>query len=430
MIITEAVVFFTAVAQVYGATIKKSSGLVAQFSPSFPSLPEPTNVVTTYQAGPYATPKKLSRATLKGFPEPWEAPDTSSAEVQAVYKKLDFTKIPKAPVRKQNPDGTWVSTSDGESDPFCWWSSTNCVKPKASYLPPDIYTCPKKGDWGLTYDDGPYNLGKDDKVANKYAEPYLLNYLAENNLHATLFYIGSNVATFPDAARLGLKNGHQLCVHTWSHRVLTTLTDVEIVAELYWTLKAIKAATGVTSKCFRPPQGDVDDRVRAIAYQMGMRTVLWDEDTQDWNLLYNKEGSLSRKEANGYFETWIKNYKTGKDKSGHIVLEHELNPETVELSISWLPKLKQTFNVVPALSCNGITHPYWEESFEYPLFDSSDNGNSTAKNKTSATSSAAPSPTSSSAISSSTSTKQSKSITTASRTKSVASSTSSIEKIA
>ncbi|KAI8642567.1 hypothetical protein BD408DRAFT_387163 [Parasitella parasitica] len=381
MIITKTAVLFAAVAQVYSATIKESSGLAPQFSPSFPSMPEPTGVVKSYQSGPYDTAKKLSTAALKGFPEPWGAPDTSSPEVQAVYKQLDLTKIPKAPVRKQNPDGSWVSNSDGDSDPYCWWSSTQCVKPKASYLPPDIYKCPKKGDWGLTYDDGPYNLGS-DKTANKYAEPYLLNYLAENNLHATLFYIGSNVAKFPDAARLGLKNGHQLCVHTWSHRVLTTLTNVEIVAELYWTLKAIKAATGVTSRCFRPPQGDVDDRVRAIAHQMGMKTVLWDEDTEDWNIRYKNEGSLSVENVNGYFKTWIKNYKTGKDKSGHIVLEHELNPNTIKMSISWLPKLRQTFNVVPALSCNGITQPYWEESFKYPLFDSSDKGTIAPKNKT------------------------------------------------
>lgn len=60
---------------------------------------------------------------------------------------------------------------------------------------------------------------------------------------------------------------------------MTTQTNAQIVAELYWALKAIKEATGITSKCWRPPQGDVDDRVRAIAHQMGLRTVLWDLDT-------------------------------------------------------------------------------------------------------------------------------------------------------
>lgn len=60
---------------------------------------------------------------------------------------------------------------------------------------------------------------------------------------------------------------------------MTTKSNVDVVAEFYWTLRAIKEATGVTPKCWRPPYGDVDDRVRAIAWQMGMRTIIWDEDT-------------------------------------------------------------------------------------------------------------------------------------------------------
>lgn len=44
-------------------------------------------------------------------------------------------------------------------------------------------------------------------------------------------------------------------------------------------------ATGITTKCWRPPYGDVDDRVRAIAWQMGMQTILWDQDTNDWDMV-------------------------------------------------------------------------------------------------------------------------------------------------
>lgn len=70
---------------------------------------------------------------------------------------------------------------------------------------------------------------------------------------------------------------------------MTTLTNEEVVAQLYWTQKAIKETMGITPKCWRPPYGDVDDRVRAIAWQMGMRTFLWDQDSNDWNLV----GSMS-----------------------------------------------------------------------------------------------------------------------------------------
>lgn len=177
-------------AQVYAATSTKNSYL-PQVSPSFPNMKPPTGAVTSYNPGPYDTSSSLSTETLKGYPEPWSSPDTNHPEVQAAYKKIDWSKVPKAPVRKQKSNGEWVSDSDGPNDPYCWWSSTNCVSPKVSYLPPDVYECPKKGDWGLNYDDGPFNkVDADDENAsreNPYAEPALYNFLAKNDLHASLF---------------------------------------------------------------------------------------------------------------------------------------------------------------------------------------------------------------------------------------------------
>lgn len=61
-----------------------------------------------------------------------------------------------------------------------------------------------------------------------------------NNQKANLFYIGSNVANYPAAAKRGFNDGHYICVHTWSHPAMTTQTNEQTVAELYWTLKAIK----------------------------------------------------------------------------------------------------------------------------------------------------------------------------------------------
>jgi peptidoglycan/xylan/chitin deacetylase (PgdA/CDA1 family) len=73
--------------------------------------------------------------------------------------------------------------------------------------------------------------------------------------------------------------GHQLSVHTWSHPYLTKLTNEEIVAELGWTKQVIKDVVGVTPNTFRPPYGDIDDRVRAIAAQMGLTPVIWSSVT-------------------------------------------------------------------------------------------------------------------------------------------------------
>lgn len=86
--------------------------------------------------------------------------------------------------------------------------------------------------------------------------------------------------------------GHEISVHTWSHRHLTSLTNAEIVAELGWTRKAIKTVLGVTPTTMRPPYGDIgtltfaymcilflsfiiDDRVRAISLAMGLVPIIW-----------------------------------------------------------------------------------------------------------------------------------------------------------
>ncbi|KAI8336731.1 hypothetical protein BC941DRAFT_427947 [Chlamydoabsidia padenii] len=380
-----------------------SSGILPQQSPTWlPKFSAPTGVSQGYPTGPIDTNSTLDKASLntKDYPEPWEPATTKHPEIQAVMKALDWSKVPKAPVAKANKDGNVVfGNYDEDKDPYCWWSDTNCVEPKVDYLPKDVVYCPNAGDWGLNYDDGPYNPSEDDKELNAYAEPVLYNFLAQNNNQkATLFYIGSNVVSYPAAAKRALNDGHVLCVHTWSHPAMTSQSNIQVVAELYWTLRAIKEATGVTPKCWRPPFGDVDDRVRAIAWQMGMTTMIWDEDSNDWNMPGDGGGDLPWDTVNGYFEDWVNARKNGTDNQhGHIVLEHELNNATVKMTQKWLPTLQQTFNVKSIHDCMGITQPYWEQNWVYPANAS---GNSTTNNNTTTSaSSSIAAPSSSSSVS-------------------------------
>ncbi|KAI7907944.1 uncharacterized protein BX663DRAFT_445982 [Cokeromyces recurvatus] len=310
-----------------------------------------------------------------GYPSSWKMPPTTSAEVQAVIRAIDWSKVPNSPVRKAKSNGDLDMSGYDSSDPDCWWSATGCVQSKNPLIPPDVSACPQVGDWGLTYDDGPLT----ESDGGIWAEPHLYDFLASQNQKAGLFYIGSNVIAAPAAAQRALASGHTLCVHTWSHPAMTSLSNGSVVAELYWTMKAIKEITGVTTKCWRPPYGDVDDRVRAIAWQMGLQTILWDEDTDDWNMPGEGGGKLPPSTVDGYFENWITDRKNGKDnKTGHIVLQHELNNSTVLMAEKWLPRIKQVFNVVPWNQCFNISHPYWETNFVYPI-NEQNSYNSTAE---------------------------------------------------
>lgn len=89
--------------------------------------------------------------------------------------------------------------------------------------------------------------------------------------------------THPITAKRAVDDGHHIAIHTWSHTPLTSLNNEAVVAELYFTQKIIQDVTGVTPLMWRPPTGDVDDRVRAIAREMGLQpTDLWAADTLDW----------------------------------------------------------------------------------------------------------------------------------------------------
>lgn len=55
---------------------------------------------------------------------------------------------------------------------------------------------------------------------------------------------------------------------------MTSLTNEQAFAELYFSKKAIKEVLGITVRCWRPPYGDTDDRIRAIAAALDMRTIM------------------------------------------------------------------------------------------------------------------------------------------------------------
>lgn len=143
---------------------------------------------------------------------------------------------------------------------------------------------------------------------------------------------------------------------------MTTLKNPEIVAQLYWSMRAIKEAAGVTTRCWRPPYGDIDDRVRAIAHQMGLSTILWNSDSFDWGLpsvANDFAGTYDVSTIDSYFDEWISS--SGSSTEGRIVLEHETSNVTILTSERWLPKLKQAYNVKKVHDCAPqLPSPYWE----------------------------------------------------------------------
>jgi LCP family protein required for cell wall assembly len=133
----------------------------------------------------------------------------------------------------------------------------------------------------FTFDDGP------DPVWT----PRILDTLAQYGVKATFFVVGARVNEHPELVRRIVAEGHELGLHSFSHRNLVDLPTWEQATEIEMTRVAVANATGLDIRLFRPPflgtSADVDPRARDLidlAAARGYTTVLGDLDTKDWLL--------------------------------------------------------------------------------------------------------------------------------------------------
>jgi len=274
------------------------------------------------------------------YPPLDRTPPTDSPEVQQWKQEVIDTGIVIPNLTVTNPGGCGNNTAIWNDPARCWWTCTGCV---AAF---DVTTCPTPLTWGLTYDDGP-----------AFHTPELLTYLGANDLKSTFFVVGSRCAEFPATLQFEYISGHQIAVHTWSHPYMTTLTDDEIIAELGWTKKIIKDVLGLTPNYWRPPYGDIDNRVRAISIAMGLQPIMWTRlspvATFDTGDFYITSGGTTAPQVIQNWEYIMANVSTLS--TGFIVLEHDLFEQTVQIATGYiLPDALATvpkFNITPVVSC-------------------------------------------------------------------------------
>ncbi|KAI8096696.1 uncharacterized protein BX664DRAFT_291731 [Halteromyces radiatus] len=241
---------------------------------------------------------------------------------------LKNATITNAPVYKVSPgQGPQPQT---QGDPYCDWTFTGCFGKE------DLYQCPK-GQWAPTYDDGPSEFS-----AKLYDE------LDKTNTKATFFMVGGQVHKFPELVQRAYKSGHEIAMHTWSHSYMTSLTNEQIVAELKWNEQVIKEVTGVSPRFFRPPYGDIDNRVRDVAKALGFSAVIWTHDTNDWALTENPNFKASW--IDGNVTKWAS--EAASSPNGGVSLEHDLYNVTVDAAVRVLPTFLKTWKVTTVGACN------------------------------------------------------------------------------
>ncbi|KAI9209611.1 uncharacterized protein BJ171DRAFT_484536 [Polychytrium aggregatum] len=219
----------------------------------------------------------------------------------------------------------------------------------------DITACGNSKTWSLTYDDGP----------SEYT-PGLLDQLDTVGVKTTFFVIGCNVANNPSILRRAYQAGHQIGIHTWTHPSLPKLTSEQIVAEIMWTAKIIRDITGQTPTYMRPPYGDIDARVRGLLHKMGLKVVIWNRDTDDWELqtfnpnAQNSSQVVTPTSVRASISSWI----ASPPAEGIISLEHDLFQLPAQIAGETLQRVSMAgFNINTVASCVG-TAPYNNTAIE------------------------------------------------------------------
>lgn len=126
----------------------------------------------------------------------------------------------------------------------------------------------------LTFDDGP----------DPQWTPEVLQLLRKHDVKATFCVVGQLARAYPELVREIAADGHTMCNHSWSHDMALGSRPVrEIRADLERTTSAIRAAVpGARVSYYRQPGGAWTERVVEVAEQLGMSSLHWEVDPQDW----------------------------------------------------------------------------------------------------------------------------------------------------
>jgi peptidoglycan/xylan/chitin deacetylase (PgdA/CDA1 family) len=128
------------------------------------------------------------------------------------------------------------------------------------------------GHVALTFDDGP-DAG---------STPAFAGVLAEREIHATFFMLGSMVAKAPGLAAEIAAAGHEVGVHGWDHRYLCVRTPRATRSDLTRAAELIAIVTGTWPRLFRPPYGVLSGPALLAARDLGLTPVLWGAWGREW----------------------------------------------------------------------------------------------------------------------------------------------------
>lgn len=166
---------------------------------------------------------------------------------------------------------------------------------------------------------GIFALTVDDGISSEVVREYT-KFAADTGMRLT-FFVTAQYSSWVDnipLLRPLVESGQiQLANHTWSHPSLTKTSDAQVRSELGRTHDFLATNYGIdATPYFRPPFGNHDARVDAIAASLGYTTpVMWHGSLSD-------AGRISADQLKGFADKWIGDQR--------IVIGHANFPAVIE----------------------------------------------------------------------------------------------------
>jgi peptidoglycan/xylan/chitin deacetylase (PgdA/CDA1 family) len=161
-------------------------------------------------------------------------------------------------------------------------------------------TC--SGYIGITYDDGP--SGNTSAFVNALKSAGLVP--------VTFFVNGANIGNNSAGIRQMLEVG-EVQSHGFNHNDMGSYSAAQVTDQLSRNNQAIQNAGAPKPTIFRPPYGTTNATIRSAASALGLLTVTWDVDSQDWN-----GASVSAIVS-----------AAGRAQNGQVILMHENQPNSL-----------------------------------------------------------------------------------------------------
>lgn len=185
----------------------------------------------------------------------------------------------------------------------------------------------------LTYDDGP----------SPDTTPQLIKILKKYDAKATFFQLGYLAEEYPELVKEIHEMGSEVANHSWDHDDLRGKSTDGAYKDLKKTSGAIEKACGCTVTLMRPPYGSVDKGVDKAVKKLGLASIFWDVDTEDW------------KSHDPYD---IKSSVVHGAKKNRIVLMHDIHQATIDAQEDIIEKLQEKgYTLVTVSELLGKTKP-------------------------------------------------------------------------